>query len=31
MVLFLWMDLIIKRHERSARPATVATPSAMVD
>ena len=31
MVLFLWMDLMIKRHERSSRPATDATPSAMVD
>ena len=31
MVLFLWMDLMIRRHERSARPVTDATPSAMVD
>jgi TRAP-type C4-dicarboxylate transport system permease small subunit len=31
MVLFLWMDLVIKRQEGAARPTAVATPSAMVD
>jgi TRAP-type C4-dicarboxylate transport system permease small subunit len=31
MVLFLWMDLVIKRHEESARPAADATHPQMVD
>ena len=31
MVVFLWMDLVIKRHEGSTRPATDATHSRMVD
>ncbi len=31
MLLFLWMDLVIKRHEGSARPTTDATHPQMVD